>query len=66
MVNFKLLIQKLNIYDDQEQYNQNIERLIEILDPDNHNHITFSNVVDILSKEIIEEGMNALDKVAMM
>lgn len=63
---FKLLIQKLNIYDDQEQYNQNIERLIEILDPDNHNHITFSNVVDILSKEIIEEGMNALDKVAMM
>ena len=62
---FKELIKKCNLYPDEESFESNYERLIETVDNYGNNIITFSDVVAILDRELVENGITALEKIAI-
>ena len=62
---FKELLKLLNLFNENE-FEDKSECLIQITDVYNKNKITFSKVVNMLSKEVLDDGMVALDKIAMV
>jgi hypothetical protein len=67
---FMELIKNLNIYEDENEYNEKIEELYQKIDPNENNKISLSDLVNLLDKEYIIDSRNntelkALDKIAM-
>ena len=62
---FEELIKKCNLYPDEESFESNYERLIETVDNYGNNIITFSDVVAIFDRELVENGITALEKIAI-
>ena len=63
---FKALIEKCGLFDTGEAFDANYERLIEAVDVYGHNQITFSDIVDVLSNEMLYDGKSAMDHISTL
>ena len=63
---FKLLVKRCRLFENEEMFENNFEKLIETVDNYGNNVITFSDIVELFDKEIVDGGVCALEKIAMM
>jgi hypothetical protein len=64
---FVEIIQRTNLYN-QDDIESKVQKLLEIVDKNEYNHIRFTDVVDAFDKEFIEENgkkIKILDKIAL-
>ena len=65
---FVEIIQRTNLYN-QDDIESKVQKLLELVDENEYNHIRFTDVVDAFDKEIVEDEngkkMKALDKIAL-
>ncbi len=64
---FVEIIQRANLYD-QNDIESKVQKLLELVDENEYNHIRFTDVVDAFDKEFIEENgkkIKILDKIAL-
>jgi len=65
---FVEIIQRTNLYN-QDDIESKVQKLLEIVDKNEYNHIRFTDVVDAFDKEMVEDEngkkIKALDKIAL-
>ena len=65
---FVEIIQRTNLYN-QDDIESKVQKLLELVDENEYNHIRFTDVVDVFDKEIVEDEngkkIKALDKIAL-
>ena len=66
---FVEIIQRTNLYN-QDDIESKVQKLLELVDENEYNHIRFTDVVDVFDKEIVEDEngkkIKALDKIASL